>query len=221
MADVALLLPGWGTSPNRFARIREHLADQRVCSLDHVVHPDALIDVLARRTRRRAEELAADGTRVHLVGHSLGGLVAAWAATEDLRGTIASVTTINTPWQGTWLAWTGTGELAAQLRWGSGAITCLQERLRRHLDEPTGPSWLVVGTAGDLGTPLTTALRPGTSAPRLQRRIVPAFGHSTSLLRPAMARAVAEHVVGVAENDDTRPDGPRVRQVSRGGGEGI
>ncbi len=194
MADVVLLLPGWGTSPSRFERIRLHLDRAGIATVDHLVHPDALLATLARRARQRASQLADEGHDVHLVGHSLGGLVAAWAATDDLGPPIASVTTLNAPWRGTWLAWTGTGPLAAQLRYRSSDITCLRRRLLAHLDEPCGPRWLVAATLLDLGTPPTTALRPGVSAPRLQTRLLPNAGHSTSLLRESTATLVAAHV---------------------------
>ncbi len=202
MADVALLLPGWGTSPSRFDRVRAHLREIDVATVDHLVQPDALLETLARRVRQRATELAGDGHRVHLVGHSLGGLVAAWAATDDLTPPLASVVTINTPWRGTWLAWTGTGPLAAQLRYRSPAVACLRKRVGGHLLEPDGPRWLVAATMFDLGTPPTTAMRPGSAAPRLRRRLLPATGHSTSLLHTVTARTVASHVLQAAA---TRP----------------
>ncbi len=219
MGDVAVLLPGWGTSPRRFDRLRAELAVRDVATVDHAVQPDGLVDVLARRTRHVLRDLAERGHRVHVVGHSLGGLVAAWAATELEQGALASVTTVNTPWRGTWLAWTGTGALAAQLRWGSDDIACLRARVASHLEEPRGPRWLVVGAIADLGTPPTTSLRVGAGAGRLDRRLLPLAGHSVALETGLLARSVARHVA--AANDDARPAGPRVRQVVRGGGEGI
>lgn len=194
MSDLAVLLPGWGTDPARFRTIAAALEVNGIRSTVHHVHPDALIDGLARRLRHVAGQLAADGHRIHLVGHSLGGLVAAWAATDEHAPPLATVTTINTPWRGTWLAWTGTGELAAQLRYGSDAVVTIRRRLTDHLAEPTGPSWHVIGTALDLGTPPSTALRPGPARGRLERRLVWSAGHSTSLLGTGMARRVATFI---------------------------
>lgn len=194
MSDVALLLPGWGTSPVRFRTVQQHLEERGIETHVHAVQPDAMIDRLAERFLDQVRSHMGEGRRLHLVGHSLGGLVVAWAATDDRAPALASVTTINTPWRGTWLAWTGTGELAAQLRYRSRAVTVAQARLHDHLTEPHGPRWLLLGAALDLGTPPTTSLRPRAEGNRLKRRLVGAAGHSTSLLTDRVASQVTDFV---------------------------
>ena len=65
-----------------------------------------------------------------------------------------------------------------------------------HLEEPSGPRWSVVSAAGDLAVPITGSTRV-PAGERLTTRIVPANGHSVSLLHERMIDAVAGSVVGV------------------------
>lgn len=200
MPDHVLLLAGWGTDRARLHPLRDHLATSLGASVRiQPYEPDVPLRTLAGRL---ASELA-DGPTAprHLVGHSLGGLVAASAVLDhDVR--VASVTTVNTPWRGTWVGWTGDSRLANELRWGSAELDRLRSGLREHLRRDDGPRWRVIGVLGDLATPPTTSLRaPGGR--RLSRRLVWAVGHSVSLLRPALHDAVA----GTLEDRRTRPIG--------------
>lgn len=134
------------------------------------------------------------GDQVHLVGHSLGGLAAA-SAVLDHGADVASVTTINSPWRGTWVAWTAEmGEtLGHELRWRSSELARLREALATHLALGDGPRWTVLGSALDLAATTATSLRvPGGA--RLETAIVPVTGHSRSLVKGAMIERVTEAV---------------------------
>ena len=154
-----------------------------------------LVDALAT-TVRATREMHDPQDRLHLVGHSLGGLVVAATVLRRLDHDVDSVTTINTPWRGTWVSYTGTGPLARALRWGSPALTELRGELADHLIRPAGPRWLLVAAAGDLATPATTSLATGITGGRLTRRVVAATGHSVSLTSDRLIEAVRAHVVG-------------------------
>src|SRR3989442_7032 len=68
--------------------------------------------------------------RVHLVGHSLGGLVARWYVQES--GGAKSVDhciTLGTPHRGTLAAYAGIGEAAVQMRPGSAVLKQLADTL--------------------------------------------------------------------------------------------
>lgn len=141
--------------------------------------------------------------RLHLVGHSLGGIVAAATALRRDEHDVASVTTINTPWRGTWVSYTGTGPLARALRWGSSVLADLREDLTADLARPDGPRWLLVAAAGDLATPATTSLATGIVGGRLRRRVVAATGHSVSLTSERLIDVVRAHVRGDEVPEDT------------------
>lgn len=191
---TALALPGWGTSPERMRPICAALADHGIDARPHGYQPTGTIESLGRQLARVT---AHESGPVHLVGHSLGGLVVASAVLHH-GADVLSVTTINAPWRGTWAAWTAQpgDSLGHDLRWGADALADLRDRLGAHLDEDQGPSWTVLSAAGDLAVPITGSTRI-PSGPRLATRIVPVNGHSVSLLHDRMVTAVADAVVGV------------------------
>lgn len=198
----AFALPGWGTSTTRMRPICAALVDGGVDAHPWHYEPTGSIRSLGAQLAAATSAAGEDGgdgedREVHLVGHSLGGLVAASAVLHH-GAAVASVTTINTPWRGTWAAWTAhPGDpLGRELRWGSDSLTGLRAELAAHLEEEGGPRWAVLSAAGDLAAPPTSALRVPDGR-RLDTRLVPVTGHSVSLVHDRMVAAVAEHVVGV------------------------
>ncbi len=66
--------------------------------------------------------------RVDLVGHSMGGLVAAWmAARPEYRGVVRRIVTLGTPWRGTRLHVLGRRRQARDLAPGSEVVEALRE----------------------------------------------------------------------------------------------
>ena len=126
-----------------------------------------------------------------LVGHSLGGLASA-AAVLDHGAEVASVTTINAPWRGTWVAWTADADepLGPQLRWRAERLRLLRGSLRDHLDAPAGPRWSIVAAALDLAATPATSLRV-PDGDRLGRSLVP------------VVERMIEHVVTLVSGDRT------------------
>jgi pimeloyl-ACP methyl ester carboxylesterase len=201
--DLVLMLPGWGTSPARLDVLSDTL--QRAGAVARVwsYTPQGGFDELVHEVATIANsflDLHNPADRLHLVGHSLGGLAAAAAVLQHLDGRVTSVTTINAPWRGTWVSYTGSGPLARALRWGSLELESLRTELHQHLEAPAGPRWLMLSAVADLATPATTALMGSRARPRLTRRVVRAAGHSTSLASMRIATAVTAHVLV--------PDGP-------------
>lgn len=192
-AGAVLLLAGWGTDPRRLHPLRDALRDRDLTAEVWPYHPTGSLPALGDHLRARVARLP-DGP-IHLVGHSLGGLVAAQASLQDPRP-ITSVTTVNTPWRGTWAAYTGSGGLATALRYRSDDLRDMRRRLAaHHADEVDGPRWLLLSVLGDLAAPASTALRTGVRGPRLTRRVVPTTGHSLSLFSTRVIDGVVGHVL--------------------------
>ncbi len=191
---TALALPGWGTASDRMQPICDALAQAGVAARPWRYEARGSIRSLGARLAAAA---AAESDPVHLVGHSLGGLVAASAVLHH-GAPVASVTTVNSPWRGTWAAWTAhPGDpLGQELRWGSDSLDELRSVLAHHLRGDDGPRWSVLSAAGDLAVPITGSTRV-PDGERLTTRIVPVHGHSVSLLHERMVAAVADHVVAV------------------------
>lgn len=191
---TALVLPGWGTSVVRLQPILDALADHGITARAWRYQPAGSIHALGAQLASAAGR--ADGP-VHLVGHSLGGLVCASAVLHH-GADAASVTTVNSPWRGTWAAWTAhpTDPLGHDLRWRSDALDDLRAALEAHLRAPEGPRWSVLSAAGDLAAPPTTAARV-PDGDRLTTQLVPVTGHSVSLLKDRMVEAVVHRVAGV------------------------
>ena len=200
MDDQAVLLPGWGTSPDRMVPLASDLEEAGIDVHLHDYRPEGSITELGERLAELAPVSLHRDRPLHLVGHSLGGLVVAAAALGPLVGRVDTVTTINAPWRGTWLGYTGSSSLAEDLRWGREPLRRLRQRLADHLAEPDGPRWHLLATAGDLGVTALSALRavPGGARrhPRLATSLVLAAGHSVSLLDTRMRDAVVDLVAG-------------------------
>lgn len=189
--DVALLVPGWGTSPARLEPMSEALRAADVQADVWTYSPSGSIDAIARRL---AQDVGRGRGHLHLVGHSLGGLVTTAAALGPLHGQVTSVTTVNAPFRGTWVSYTGSGPLATSLRWGSPVLERLRDDLVAHLDDEDGPSWRLLSALGDLASPATTTLTIRARSERIERRLVAAGGHSLSLMSERLIDEVVDHV---------------------------
>lgn len=193
---TALLLPGWGTSPERLRPLASALAaagmDARPWAYDPVGSIESIGRLLAEAVEHAAH--AATDDEVHLIGHSLGGLVAA-SAVAQFGAPVSSVTTVNSPWRGTWAAWTAhPGDpLGRELRWRADSLHELRRALAAHLADGDGPRWTIVSAALDLAAPPSSALRTPDGA-RLTKALVGVSGHSVSLLHPKLIDRVVAAV---------------------------
>ncbi len=202
--DLVLLLPGWGTPATRLQPMADALTGAGTLARVWSYTPQGAFPELIEQFATAAEatlEMHEEHDRLHLVGHSLGGLVVAATALRRLPGRVASVTTINTPWRGTWVSYTGTGPLARAMRWGSPLLSDLRDELGADLERDEGARWLLLAAAGDLATPATTSLAVLSTSPRLSRRVVPATGHSVSLTSDRVIDAVRAHVLDIEEGE--------------------
>ena len=189
--DRVVLLPGWGTDPNRLSPLASALRSDGLRTHVWTYTPQGSIAGLASRL---AHDVGGDAGMVHLVGHSLGGVVVTRAALGPLADRVLTVTTINAPFRGTWASYTGDTPLSRELRWGSPVLDELRADLADHLAEDEGPQWLALSAAGDLVATAATALATGVRGERFRRRVVAANGHSRSLASPRTIAQVRAHV---------------------------
>jgi triacylglycerol lipase len=103
--DVVVLVHGFLATAGVFRPLRAHLereAGARVATFSHA--PGLGVRRIARQLANLVERIP-HGTRIHLVGHSLGGIVARWYVQEmggDQR--VAQTISIATPFGGSKLA---------------------------------------------------------------------------------------------------------------------
>ena len=207
-ADLVLLLPGWGTTPGRMEPLVGALEDAGCVARVWSYTPEGPFRELTTQAAtigRSMRDLHEAGDRLHVVGHSLGGVAAAATALREMPGEITTVTTINTPWRGTWVSSSGTGPLTRALRRGSPELAALREELHADLERDHGPRWLLLSALGDLATPLTTALAGAPASSRLERRVVAAAGHSSSLGSQRVIDCVLAHVLPPDPDSDDAP----------------
>jgi pimeloyl-ACP methyl ester carboxylesterase len=154
------------------------------------------IPVLAADVVRAAETAMheAHADHIHLVGHSLGGLVIRYAVQRlGLSPTVGAVVTIATPHHGSHLAAVAPGVVGAQMRPGSSLLAHLPP-----LSATSGVSWLVVDSAQDIVVSKTTTSAP--SAPHgpdgvVRYRLVEGRGHQAVLRSAELGRTVVDHLV--------------------------
>jgi pimeloyl-ACP methyl ester carboxylesterase len=136
----------------------------------------ALVDVVTAVVARTGRQ------HVHLVGHSLGGLVVRYAVQRlGLDRVTASVATVAAPHRGIPLAWFGPGPAAAQLRSGSALFRGLPP-----LDGAGPVRWAVIHGSADLIVPAP----PAGAGTRLA-----GYGHHSILTSPELADAILDHLV--------------------------
>jgi triacylglycerol lipase len=166
-----------------------------------------LAGTLAARCHEAAEEA---GTRqVHVVGHSLGGVVLRYAVHRcGLESLVSTAVTVAAPHRGTRAALLGPGNVAASLRPGSPLL----EDLRRGMRD-SDLRWVAYYSDSDLVVPPRSA-RLGSDVRGARDVLVPGVGHLGILRASAFLDSVAgllldRDLAASAAADPTRPAGHR------------
>lgn len=176
-----LLVHGLGADKSCFNTMEAHLhrAGYTVYSVSYsCVGSD--IDACARLLEREAawvlEETGAD--RVHVVAHSLGGVILRWAAAHTrMRDWLSIGITLGSPHRGTPMArlappgLPGLGKIVSQLR--PGALPIGDAALGRA----TGARWLAIAAENDVVVPPRYARLP--SSANVRNAVVHSSGHLT------------------------------------------
>lgn len=144
---------------------------------------------LAARLAERIEAICkvTGRERVHLVGHSLGGVVARWYVQELGGGQrVNTAVTIGSPHSGTYAALVGVGPGARDLRPGSQVM----RRLDRYA-KPSGVRWIAYYSNLDmLVQPASSAMldHPALDATNI---LVKDHGHVSLMISPEVGRSIA------------------------------
>jgi alpha-beta hydrolase superfamily lysophospholipase len=137
---------------------------------------EQLADELVAAVERIRSQTGAD--KVHLVGHSLGGVVIAQAiAGGGLVGLVDTVITLGSPFGGSpWAALLPFGDLLRALRSGSPLL-----RRLASAPEPDGVRWLAVTAALDIIVPGPRSVPAHTDVETIT---VDGIGHLGMLISP-------------------------------------
>lgn len=152
------------------------------------------IPVLAADVVRAADTAMGQARtgEVHLVGHSLGGLVIRYAVQQlGLSAATRSVVTIATPHRGSPFASVAPGAVGAQMRPGSSLLHHLPP-----LASTPDVSWLVVDSAQDI-----VVSKPPLhgSSGVVQYRVVEGRGHQAVLRSDELAETLVRYLVEVED----------------------
>lgn len=189
--DVVVLVHGFCASAGVFRPMKQHLvqtAKAKVASFTHA--PGTGVERIARALAKLVARLPAS-CRVHLVGHSLGGVVARWYV-QELGGheRVTQTISLGSPFGGT--------ELARPFRFLVGAdlhrASPLLARLRLRAHEHDVPHTSIVADADAVVVPAESAVFP--RGPVL---VLPGRGHNSLLFDPESIAHVTELVRKAAQ----------------------
>ena len=203
-----VLVHGYGHNRSGWLVAQHHLRRAGFTSV-HTVNYTPIGRDIPQLATQLAERIALIRTvtghdRVHVIGHSLGGVLLRWYVQEmEGRDTVATAITVASPHEGTWAAAVAPGRTAAQLRPGSWVM--------RRLARPVAPSdvrWIAFYSNLDvLIQPAGSAMitHPDLRATNL---LVKDLGHLSAMVSPVVARSIVhqlEAAEGVAGTADVLP----------------
>jgi pimeloyl-ACP methyl ester carboxylesterase len=190
--DVVVLVHGFFASAGVWRPMKASLTARtgaKVASFTHA--PGVGIDRIARSLSKLVERVPA-GCRVHLVGHSLGGLVARWYV-QELGGhaRVTQTISLGAPFGGTARAHPFPVLVGREL----GRSSPLLARLRARAHEHDVPHTSVVGEIDSVVVPAESAVFP-----RGDVVVLPHCGHNTLLFHADSIAHVTERVRVLQDN---------------------
>ena len=187
-----ILLHGYFHNRSAFVVMKRSLRKFGFRSVDTMNY-----NVIGHDVQELAQQLAAhvdevlectEATHVHLIGHSLGGLVARYYI-QKLGGheKVHTCITLGTPHRGTHAAWVGRGKTARQLRPGS---LLLRQLARSSRAMPVR----FISIYSNLDSLVLPAVNAKITEPALHARnvLVKDLGHLSLLISRPIIRAIAE-----------------------------
>lgn len=196
-----VLVHGFGHNRSGWWFLDRQLRRQGFTSVHTLNYLPLVHDVpaLARRLAARVEEVRdlTGQERVHLVGHSLGGVLARWYVQELGGGkTVDTAITVASPHGGTRMARAPIGRAVRDLRPGSVVLRQLDAGAR-----PTPVRWVALYSNVDaFVVPAASAM---LTHPKLRATniLVRDHGHISIMVSPAVADIVVAELAGHARPD--------------------
>jgi pimeloyl-ACP methyl ester carboxylesterase len=188
--DVVVLVHGFFASAGVFRPMRRTLEEKTVAKIASFTHaPGIPIDRIARSLAKLVAKIPRS-CRVHLVGHSLGGVVARWYVQEHGgHERVAQTISLASPFGGT--------ERARPFRVLVGRDLCrtspLLARLRARAHEHDVPHTSIVADRDTMIVPNESAVFPRGGV-----IVLPGRGHNTLLFDPESIAAVVARVRATA-----------------------
>jgi triacylglycerol lipase len=184
--DVVVLVHGFFASAGVFRPLRAKLSattNAKIASFSHI--PGQGVDRIAQSLARLIDRLP-KGCRIHLIGHSLGGVVARWYV-QELGGhtRVRQTISLGSPFGGTEHARLFPFLVGADLHRSSALLA----RLRAKADEHDVPHTSIVGDADTVVVPYNSAIFPRGNVQVLTGR-----GHNTLLFDEQAVTTVVEQI---------------------------
>ena len=200
-----LLVHGYGHNRSGWFLLEKALRQagfSSVHTMNYVAFGKEGVPELAARLAARVREIrrVTGSARVHVVGHSLGGILLRWYV-QELGGDreVDAAVTIASPHEGTLAAHFGVGAVARDLRTGSKVM----RRLAGSVRPAGGVRWIAFYSNLDvLIQPAPSAMlkHPAFKATNI---LVKDQGHLAIMMAPSVARAVVAQLEA-AETGDGR-----------------
>ncbi len=198
-----VLIHGYGHNRSGWHMLERHLRGagfSRVAAFNYNSFWPSVPEVAERLAHRIEVIRAVTGSdKVHVVGHSLGGIILRWYVQEEGGDqAVHTAVTVAAPHEGAVVARLCIGETAKQLRPGSWVMRRLERSAR-----PSDVRWVAFYSNLDVLVPGTSAMlrHPALAATNL---LAKDHGHLSAMLSPRVAAAItrqleaAEGVEGLA-----------------------
>jgi len=186
-----LFIHGYLQNGSNWEYLKRFLAKSGIGPLYSInlVPPFGSISDLARLVSEKAEEIARETGRqdLSIVGHSMGGLVAAWYASKiAAAGKVARVITLGSPLGGTHLAAIALGANGREMRVGSPFVEEIQEAISQS---DAVPFYHIASSTDQIILPYQSAL---TGLHPERETLFDNLGHMSLLFSPRVARKIRE-----------------------------
>lgn len=153
----------------------------------NLIHPFRSIRNYGKLVALKAQEIEKDTQRkdLILVGHSMGGLVSSWYATQIApSGKVTDVITIGSPLSGTYAAFIAMGPNGREMHPGSSLITTLRKTIETN---STTRFYHIASMTDQLILPYSSAL---TGRHPEREFVLKDIGHLSLLFSPCIANKI-------------------------------